>query len=73
MEHAERELIEKTVVNNFELRRLYTRHRDFERRLDELKRQPFLTSIEQVEQKKLKNMKLRGVERMMFIISRAQT
>ena len=73
MEHAERELIEKSVVNNFELRRLYTRHRDFERRLDELKRQPFLTSVEQLEQKRLKNLKLLGVERMMFLISKTDS
>ena len=69
MERNERELIEETLATNFELRKLYDQHTKFERRLEKLGRQAYLTATEQIEQKRLKNMKLVGVERMIKIVT----
>ena len=68
MENVEREIIEKAVSTNFELRRLYSQHRKYESELDKLGRQIYLTPQEEVNQKRLKQDKLRGVEQMMRII-----
>jgi hypothetical protein len=67
MEQNERELIEQALATNFELRKLYDQHVKFEGRLDRLGRQAYLTPSEEVEQKRLKRMKLVGVERMIKI------
>ena len=68
MESTERELIEKALSNNFELKKLYTQHSQLQIRLEQLSNLPFLTADEQIEVKKLKHQKLRGVERMIQII-----
>jgi hypothetical protein len=68
MEKTEREKIESAVGKNFELRRLYLRHRRLESRLDSLRRRSFLTSAEELEEKKLKAEKLNGKEKMMALI-----
>ena len=67
MENAERQLIEKALVENFELRRLYNRHVDLDRRLKAIGRRPYLTISEEVEEKRLKHQKLQGVEKMLRI------
>ena len=68
MERAERELIERELPRNFELRKLYEQHRDFEDRLGQLGRQSFLTPAEEQEERKLKQLKLKGVERMLYLV-----
>jgi formyltetrahydrofolate synthetase len=67
MERSERELIEQALATNFELRKLYDQHVKFERRLDKLGKQVYLTPAEEVEQKRLKQLKLAGVEKMIRI------
>jgi len=67
MERSERELIESELHNNFELRKLYEQHNQFEERLQKLSRQSFLTAAEEQEERKLKQLKLKGVERMLFL------
>lgn len=64
MERSERELIQKALDTNFEVRKLYDRHKKFEERLKKLACRLFLTASEQQEQRKLKILKLQGVERM---------
>jgi hypothetical protein len=64
MERNERELIQRALETNFEVKKLYDRHKRYEDRLTKLSRQPYLTAAEQQEQRKLKLLKLRGVERM---------
>lgn len=71
MERAERELIERELGGNFELRKLYDQHRDFEERLRQLSRQSFLTPAEEQEERRLKQLKLKGVERMLYLASGA--
>jgi hypothetical protein len=68
MENTEREKIERAVGKNFELRKLYIRHRRLEARLNSLRRRTFLTYAEELEEKKLKVEKLNGKERMMALI-----
>ncbi len=68
MERAERELIEQSMGGNFELRKLYEQHREFEARLHKLARQSFLTPAEELEERKLKQLKLKGVERMLYLV-----
>lgn len=65
MESHERELIERVRETNFEVKKLYQQHQELEDRLKKLGRQAFLTSAEEAEERKLKQLKLRGVERML--------
>jgi hypothetical protein len=66
MESHERELIKKALTNNnFEVKKLYEQHREFEERLKKLSRQGFLTASEEAEERRLKQLKLQGVERML--------
>jgi hypothetical protein len=65
MESHERELIEKAVENNFELKKLYEQHVELDQKLKKLGKQRFLTQQEEVEERRLKQLKLRGVERML--------
>lgn len=72
MEKRDHEMISKMQLSNFELKRLYQEHIDIERRLSKFETRSFLTPIEQVELKRLKRKKLRGVDRMMSILSSHQ-
>ena len=67
METNERQMIEKESSSNQGLRRLYEEHKALEEKLSRFGRMSFLTPREEVEEKKLKLRKLRGVERMMKI------
>jgi hypothetical protein len=69
MESDERELIRKVLQTNFEVRRLYNQHIKFEDKLARLARQAYLTASEEVEQRRLKRLKLKGVEMMLRIAS----
>jgi uncharacterized protein YdcH (DUF465 family) len=69
MERAERELIQKVLQTNFEVRRLYNQHIKYEDTLARLARQAYLTQPEEVEQRRLKRLKLKGVEKMLKIAS----
>jgi hypothetical protein len=64
MERTERELIHRALVTNFEVRKLYDQHKEYEERLKKLSRQPYLTATEEQELRRLKQLKLHGVERM---------
>ena len=68
MERFEREMIESEMTTNFELRKLYEQHRDFETRLQKLSKQSFLTAAEEQEERRLKQLKLKGVERMLRMV-----
>ena len=72
MERADRELIEKVAPSNFELKKLYEKHRELEEKLQKLSRKAFLTQGEEQEQRHLKIVKLRGVERMLKLASDGQ-
>jgi hypothetical protein len=65
MESHEREIIEKAIESNFEVRKLYTRHQEMDTKLKKLGKQNFLTAREEAEERRLKQLKLRGVEKML--------
>ncbi|RIL07329.1 MAG: DUF465 domain-containing protein [Proteobacteria bacterium] len=69
MEMADREIILKVLDSNKLLRKLYEEHLSLEDRLLEFQRRNFLTPQEEQDQREIKLRKLRGVERMMAIIS----
>lgn len=69
MENAERELIQRAMKSNAQLRRLYEEHRALEDRITALERHNFKTSQEEMETKKLKFRKLRGKEKMMAMLA----
>lgn len=69
MEVIDRERILDALKNNPELRRLYEEHETLEDELSRFENRTFLTVSEEIEQKKLKKLKLLGVDRMMEIIS----
>jgi len=58
MERKEKELLEELCRDNEELRRCVEEHADFERRLEELHRRPYLTPEELIQEKQMKKMKL---------------
>lgn len=72
MERSDRELIERAVSTNFEVKKLYERHKQLEERLDTLARKGYLTAGEEQEQRQLKQVKLRGVERMLKLANCSQ-
>lgn len=65
MERRERELIERAVETNFELKRLYKQHVELDEKIKKLGKQGFLTQKEESEERRLKQLKLRGVEKML--------
>jgi formyltetrahydrofolate synthetase len=69
MERDERELIQKVLKTNFEVRKLYNQHVEYEDKLAKLARQVYLTASEEVEERRMKMAKLRGVERMLKLVS----
>ena len=73
MERSDRELIEQVLLGNFELRKLYEEHCKIEEVLSSFESRPFLTSTEEIEEKRLKMKKLQGVDRMMNIVAEHRT
>jgi uncharacterized protein YdcH (DUF465 family) len=69
MESSDHELIKKVLKTNFELKKLYEEHMTLETELEKFENRGFLLPQEEVEAKSLKLRKLRGVDRMMEIIS----
>lgn len=69
MENVERELIRRLSLVNPYLKRLYHEHERFEHFLSKFENRPFLTTSEEMEQKRLKIKKLRGVDEMMRILA----
>ncbi|MEE2827669.1 MAG: DUF465 domain-containing protein [Myxococcota bacterium] len=69
MTESELALITRLSDTNPELRRLYSRHCEYEERLDELKRSRWQSPEEYAETKKLKRAKLAGRDRMASILA----
>ena len=69
MESTDRELIMQVGGSNDELRRLYEEHVELNGMIDRLEGMAYLTPQEQVEVKRLKSIKLRGMRRMMDLVA----
>jgi len=62
---------ERLVRDDANFRRLTTKHRDYERRLHELQTQKFLSEDEQLEEVRLKKLKLAVKDQLEQMVRRA--
>ena len=69
MENTERQLLLKVIKSNHQLKKLYEEHISLEEQLSQYEHRTFLTSLEAIQEKKLKFQKLQGKEQMMDILS----
>ena len=68
--NALEELKAHLMATNEDFRRLVQQHSDYAQKLDALESQPHLTDQEQIEETRLKKMKLRLKDQMEAIVSR---
>jgi uncharacterized protein YdcH (DUF465 family) len=68
---VQNQLRTQLMTTNEEFRRLATQHADYARRLDELSARPYLTEQEQLEEIRLKKLKLRLKDEMHTILNHA--
>ncbi len=73
MERTLDELKAQLIDTDDEFRRLAHQHSEYARKLDELESRPHLTDQEQIEEVRLKKLKLRLKDQMMEIMSRYRT
>jgi uncharacterized protein len=70
MEHREEELIRQHLDDDRELRALFEEHQALKRKLEEYRSKHYLTSEEELEEKRIHKLKLVSKDRMMQILSR---
>lgn len=68
MEQRDLELIEKHIVSDASLKKLYEEHIALERRIEEYNHKTALSQAEELEKKNLKKYKLRGRDQIEFIL-----
>jgi len=70
MEKQDLEIIEEMMTRDPELKHFMEEHRDYERRLEEFNRRPYLTAEETIERKRLQKLKLAGRDRIERILAK---
>ena len=70
MEKRDLELIQKYISNDPDLKRHMEEHEGFERKLEQLNRQVYLTADEEMERKKIQKLKLAGRDRIEAILAK---
>ncbi len=70
MERQDLEIIAEWKERDPELKRYLDEHTDFERRLEEFNRRPYLTAAESVERKRLQKLKLAGRDKIEQILAK---
>jgi len=68
MEKKDEELIDQLLPDNEELRLLMTEHREFELKLEDLRKRIYLSDEENVEKKRIQKLKLAGRDRIEQIL-----
>ena len=69
MELHDLKLIEQLMDRDPELKKHVEEHREYEKRLEEFNRRPYLTSMETMERKRLQKLKLAGRDRIEQILA----
>jgi uncharacterized protein len=72
MERREEELIRQHLDHDSQLRSLYEEHLELKRKLETFRTKPYLTSDEEMEEKRIHKLKLASKDRMMAILGRYQ-
>ncbi len=72
MERREEELIREHLDHDQELRSLYEEHQALKRKLESFRTKHYLTSAEEMEEKRIRKLKLASKDRMMEILGRYQ-
>ncbi len=72
MERREEELIRQHLGHDEELRSLYEEHQALKRKLETLRSRQYLTGEEELEEKRIRKLKLASKDRMMEILGRYQ-
>jgi uncharacterized protein YdcH (DUF465 family) len=70
MEKQDLELINRWIGQDPELKRRVEEHEEFERRLGEFNRRPYLTAAETMERKRLQKLKLAGRDKIEQILAK---
>ncbi len=70
MEEKERLLVIKFSEEDPELKKLWTEHLDYEKKLKELEKKLHLSSEEDIEKKRLQKLKLSGKDKMFEILKK---
>jgi uncharacterized protein YdcH (DUF465 family) len=69
MEPQDEALISRLIGENPDLKSLVDDHRDFERRLDEMNKRPYLSTEEDLERKRIQKAKLAGKDKIERILA----
>lgn len=70
MERQDLEIIAEWKERDAELKRFLDEHEDYERRLEEFNRRPYLTAAESIERKRLQKLKLAGRDKIEQILAK---
>jgi uncharacterized protein YdcH (DUF465 family) len=70
MEERDLALIKTWIHQDVELKQRMEEHEDFERRLEEFNRRPYLTAEETLERKRLQKLKLAGRDKIEQILAK---
>jgi uncharacterized protein YdcH (DUF465 family) len=70
MERQDLEIIAQWQEQDPELKRYVEEHEEFERRLEEFNRRPYLTAAESMERKRLQKLKLAGRDKIEKILAK---
>ena len=70
MEDRDLALIKHWIQQDEELKQRVEEHEDFERRLEEFNRRPYLTAEETLERKRLQKLKLAGRDKIEQILAK---
>ena len=70
MEEKDKQLIDKHIKNDEQLRKYVEEHILFEKQLEEFNKKAHLTPDEEMEEKKIKKLKLAGRDKIEMILSK---
>ena len=68
MELQEKELLEKLMLENSELKELVEKHAVYETQLEEMNQRPYLSPEDDLERKRIQKAKLAGKDRIQSIL-----